>query len=134
MNLENLLRFAGVVQLGILVASALTPGVLDWPTQLAALPRLLRQLIWVHGAFIVLVIVGFGLLALTEAPLLADGSRLGRSVCGFISLFWLSRLGVQFLMFDATPYLDRLYLAIGYRGLTLSFAYLAIVFGWAALG
>lgn len=132
MTLENLLRLAGVVQLGILVASALVPGVLDWRTQLAALPRLLRQLIWVHGAFIVLVIVGFGLLSLALAPRLADGSLLARSVCGFISLFWLARLAIQFFVFDATAYLDRLYLALGYRGLSVSFGYLALVFGWAA--
>ena len=54
-------------------------------------------------------------------------------MCGFISLFWLARLGVQFFVFDATPYLNRILLAVGYRGLTVSFIYLTLIFGWAAL-
>ena len=133
-HLELYIRLGGIVQLGILIASALVPGVLDWRSELRSLSKLPRQLIWVHGAFIVLVIVGFGLLCVVEAGPLADGSALARGVSGLIAVFWLTRLAIQFFVFDATPYLTRWWLRLGYNGLTLAFAYLAIVFGMAALG
>ena len=47
----------------VLSASALVPKVLDWRRQFASLDRLLRQLVWVYGAYIVLMITGLGLLA-----------------------------------------------------------------------
>jgi hypothetical protein len=134
MNITLLVIIGGVLQLGILMASALVPRELKWREQLRPLDPLLRQLIWVHGAFIVLVIAGSGVLCLTQAPQLAAGTSLARSVCGLIALFWLARLAIQFFVFDARPHLTNRLLAIGYRGLTLSFTYLAIVFALAALG
>jgi len=134
MNCEQLLRIGGVIQLGILTASALVPGVLDWRRQLQPLDKLLRQLIWVHGAFIVLVIAGFGLLSLLLPGPLAEGSSLARGTSGLIALFWFARLTIQFFVFDAKAYLRNPWLRLGYYGLTVSFAYLAAAFGWAALG
>jgi hypothetical protein len=128
-----LLRGAGVIQLGILLASFLVPRVLDWRKSLAGLPKLSRDLIWVHGAFIVLVIVSFGLLSLVEASELAAGTSLARAVCGLIGFFWLARLAVQFFVFDAGPFLTGPLLRLGYYGLTVAFIYLAGIYGWSAL-
>jgi hypothetical protein len=133
MHLELFVRIGGVMQLAILSASALVPGVLDWKGELRRLPPLLRQLIWVHGAFIVLVIAGFGILSACLAPELAAGTLLGRGFCGLIAIFWLARVGIQFFVFDAKPYLGRRLLVIGYHALTVAFVYLAVVFGIAAL-
>jgi hypothetical protein len=130
---ELLLRLAGVVQLGILIASFLVPRVLDWRDSLRSLSKLSRDLIWVHGAFIVLVIVGFGLLTIVEAPDLAAGTPLARAVCTLMGLFWLARLGVQFFVFDASPFLTSRFLRLGYHGLTVAFFYLSVVYGWSAL-
>ena len=132
-RLETLLLIGGLLQLSILIASALVPRVLAWREALRTIDPLLRQLIWVHGAFIVLTIVGMATLSLTMAGSLADGSPLARGVCGFIGAFWLARLVVQFTVFDARPYLVRWPLRIGYHGLTVVFCYLAAVYGWAAL-
>jgi hypothetical protein len=129
-----LIRVGGVLQLGILVASALVPGVLRWRTELRSLSALSRQLIWVHGAFIVLVIVGLGLISVVEAEQLADGSLLARTVCGFIAVFWGARLAIQCFVFDGRPYLTRWFLKLGYHGLTASFLYLTVAFALAASG
>jgi hypothetical protein len=48
-------------------------------------------------------------------------------------LIWACRLAVQFTVFDACPYLQTLFLKFGYRGLTLVFSYLVVVYSWAAL-
>jgi hypothetical protein len=133
MNLALLILIGGVLHFGILIASALVPRVLRWQAELCKLSALSRQLIWVHGAFIVLVIVGFGFLATTASSELASGSLLARGICLFIATFWATRLAVQFFVFDAKPYLKTAFLRVGYNGLTVVFFYLAVVFGVAAL-
>ena len=132
-TLSNLLVLGGVCHFGILIASALVPRVLDWKGELRSLSPLSRHLIWTHGAFIVLTIIGLGALSLINASELASGAKLARCVCAFISLFWGTRLAVQFFYFAPQEYLQTLMLKIGYYVLTVVFAYLTIVYAWSAL-
>jgi hypothetical protein len=134
MNSETLLRIGGVIQLGILTASALVPGKLKWRADLASLPALSRQLIWVHGGYIVLTIAAMGLLSVCEAAQLAEGSLLARSVCAFVAVFWSVRLAIQFVLFDGRPYLVNPFLKLGYHALTMAFACLSAIYAWVALG
>ena len=132
MNLELLIFAGGILHFGILLASAMVPKVLEWKGSLEKLDGLFRQLVWVHGAFIVLVIIGFGLLSVVLAGDLAAGTPLARGICLFISLFWAARLVVQFFVFDAKPYLKTTLLKVGYHGLTVVFIYITVIFGLAA--
>ena len=104
-------------------ATAHTPGFTAW------LPLLVLP---IHGAFIVLVIIGFGLLSILFASELVTGTPLARGVCLFIALFWAARLIVQFFIFDAKPYLKTAFMKVGYHGLTLVFMYHAVVYAFAA--
>ena len=131
--MKSLLLVGGLLHFVILIASALTPRVLDWRTNLATLSPFLRRLFWVYGCFIVLVIISFGVLTLVHADELASGAALPRSVCAMIAIFWLMRLGVQFFVFDARPFLTPTFLRIGYHGLTLLFAALIFIYSCAAL-
>ena len=132
MNLELLIFIGGILHFGILLASAMVPKVLDWKGTLDKLDGLSRQLVWVHGAFIVLVIIGFGFLSIFFAGELVTGTPLARGVCLFIALFWAARLIVQFFVVDAKPYLKSAFLRAGYHGLTLVFVYHAVVYSLAA--
>jgi hypothetical protein len=134
MTLELLIFIGGVLHFGILLASALIPVVLDWRESLKKLDRLSQQLVWVHGAFIVLVIVGFGLISTLFAGELAAGTSLARGVCGFIGFFWGARLFVQFFVFDSKPFLTNIWLKLGENGLTLVFLYHTVVYLLAAFG
>jgi hypothetical protein len=131
-TMERLILVGGVLHLGILIASALTPGVLDWKRELERLRPLSRQLVWVHGAFIVLTIIGLGVISLVAPRELASGTILARAICGFIAIFWLCRLAVQFFVFDARPFLTKTYLKLGYHGLTIVFLILVATYGFAA--
>jgi len=131
LKLESFIFIAGVLHFTLLIASALVPQVLNWKAELDRLSPLTRQLVWVHGGFIVLIIIGFGSISVSLAPALVDGTPLARALCGLIGGFWFARLLVQCFYFDATAYLDRWTLKIGYRGLTLLFAYFSIVYGIA---
>ena len=131
--MKTWLLLGGLLHFLVLIASALTPRVLDWRAKLAGLHPFLRRLFWVYGGFIVLVIISFGVLTLFHAEALASGLALPRSVCGMIAIFWLARLGVQFFLFDARPFLTTTFLRLGYHGLTLLFTALVIIYGCAAL-
>jgi hypothetical protein len=133
MNIEWLVRIAGVLQLGLLTASALVPKVLDWRRQLRPLDRLVRQLVWTYGGYVVLMIIGLGLVSLTQAAALTDGTTLARSITGFITLFWLIRLVLQLAVFDSRRHLTTRFLRFGHHGLTATFTYLVIVFTWATI-
>lgn len=131
MELERLIFVGGILHFGILLASALVPKVLDWKGSLQKLDGLSRNIVWIHGLFIVFVIIGFGTSSVLLSADLASGTTLARGVCGFIAFFWGARLAVQFLVFDARPYLTNRFLKAGYHGLTLVFAYNLIVYSCA---
>jgi len=131
--MKTLLLIGGVLHFIILIASTLAPRVLDWRANLAALHPFLRRLFWVYGCFIVLVIISFGALTLVNADEFVSGAPLPRSVCAVIAIFWLARLAVQFLVFDARPFLTTTFLRLGYHGLTLLFTALVFIYGCATL-
>jgi hypothetical protein len=131
--MKSLVIVGGLLHFVILVASALTPRVLDWRTNLAALHPFLRRLFWVYGCFIVLVIISFGSLSLMRADDLASNPPLAHSVCAMIAIFWLARVAVQFFVFDARPFLTTIFRRVGYHGLTVFFVALVFIYGCAAL-
>jgi len=132
-NLKTFLMIGGILHFGILIASALVPRVLDWRSELRKLPPLFAQLVWVHGAFVVLTIIGLGVISITNPGELASGTWLARSVCGFVAFFWGARLAVQFFYFSPKAYLTTLPLKVGYNALTVVFAYLTVVYGWGTV-
>lgn len=131
--LEYLLLLAGAAHFAILIASAMVPRVLDWQGQLAMLHPFLRRLFWVYGAFIVLVIIGFGTLTVFHARAMAAGDATARSLCALIAIFWFARLIVQWFVFDTRPFLTNVWLAVGYHMLTVVFIFLVAIYGWATL-
>ena len=129
--LNTALTLAGIAHFGILIASANAPKALNWKETLKPLPPLLRQMFWVYGWFIVLVIVSFGTITLVHTDALASGVPLARWMCGMIAVFWGVRLIVQFFIFDAKPFLTNWFYTAGYHGLTIVFIFLTAVYGWA---
>ena len=131
--MRTLLLLGGILHFVILIASGLTPRVLDWRTNLATLHPFLLRLFWVYGFFIVLVIISFGVLTLVHADELVAGAPLARSVCAIVAIFWLARLAVQFFVFDARAFLTTMFLRLGYHGLTFLFTVLVFIYGCVAL-
>lgn len=126
------LYLAGIAHFGILIASAMAPRALRWNTHLAPLPPLLRQMFWVYGIFIVMMIFSFGILTICFVDDLAGGTPMGRALSTMIALFWGTRLFVQLFIFDAKPWLTNPFYRIGYHSLTACFIYLTIIYIWSA--
>lgn len=125
------LWLAGMSHFGILIASFSVPLVMDWRKLLEPLPKLMRQLIWVYGAYVVLMIISLGGAGVFLSDELAAGTPLARAVCGFATIFWGIRLSLQFLYFDSQEFRTTWWLDAGYYGLTVVFTLLTGVFAVA---
>jgi hypothetical protein len=129
----RLIFTGGIIHFCILVASALVPFRLNWREELKGLSRLHRQMYWTYGAYVVLAIVAFGCISVASAPELARRSLLARGFCIYVFVFWLVRLALQGV-FDVKQHLTTWWLRLGYRLLTVLFACLVVIYGWAAFG
>ena len=133
LHLHNLIQIAGLLHLSLLLAGASAAHVLQWRTELYKLSTLSRQMIWVHGIFIVLTILGFAAVSLTQSHALAAGTTIARCVTGFIAFFWTARLFIQFFVFDAREFLTTPWRKLGYHALTVVFTYFAVIYTYAAV-
>lgn len=133
LNLTLLLKFAGVMHLGLIGAGLLMPRAVNLKAGLAGVPPFIRHLFWVYYAFIGLSLVSFGLITVTFAGTLAAGGGLARALCAFLALFWTVRLIAAAFVFDVRPYLTNNLWRLGYHATNIVFAYLPVVYAWAAL-
>ncbi len=122
---------AGLLQLLITSVNFFLPSKLQYRENLSKVSTIIRQIFVVHSVYIVLVLLGFSALCLFFAPELAGDSPLGRSLSGFLGVFWLLRVMIQVFYYDAT--LRRRH-RLTHVGFTVSFLYLGILFAVAALG
>ncbi len=132
LNLTLALQIAGLLHLGLLCAGAMMPAVVGMRSHLTTLPPFIRQLFWVYYLFIGLCLVSFGTISVTLAPALAAGGNLARGFCLFLAAFWTLRLIAATFVFDMRPYLTNNFRRLGYHAINLVFAYLPIVYAWAA--
>ncbi len=132
LNLTLALQIAGLFHLGLMCAGLLMPRVVNMRLHLAALPHFIRQLFWVYYAFIALCLVSFCIITIAFAATLAAGSNLARALCAFLAVFWTVRLIAATFVFDMRPYLTNTFRRIGYHAINIVFAYLPIVYAWAA--
>lgn len=127
------LEIAGLLHLGLICAGAMMPGVVGMRTHLAALPPFVRRLFWVYYSFIGLCLVSFGTITVALAPAMASGTQLARALCIFLAAFWTLRLIAATFIFDLRPYLTSTWRRLGYHATNIVFAYLPVVYAWAAL-
>ena len=98
--LVPLIWIAGAVHLILVLANGVVPKKLGYRENLARVSPIIRQVFVLHTIFILLTITAFAALCFFFAPALAAGSGLARAISGFIALYWLLRLALQFLYVD----------------------------------
>lgn len=123
----------GLMQLSVLAASFATPFLLDWKPMFEPLPKLLRQMFWVYGAYIVLAIIALAAASIAWPEEVAGKSSLGRAVACCTALFWGIRLLIGLFYFDARPYLTSRMRQFGYAVLNTVFALLTVIYCALAL-
>jgi hypothetical protein len=130
---KNALLLAGIAQLGIAGSSLLIPRLLGWRAETERLKPLTRQVFWTYASYILSFHVAFGLLSLLAPAALLDGSLLARLVCGFIAVYWLVRLTLQFVAFDRSVAVGRPLFRFAEAAYVSTFAYLVLVYGATAV-
>ncbi|MFA6247324.1 MAG: hypothetical protein WC615_10315 [Mucilaginibacter sp.] len=99
-NIQTLIRVAGLAQIVLVLGSLAIPRILKWQIELAKVQPLLKQMFWTYAAYILVTNLCFGLVSLLAYHELLDGSVLATLVVGFVSVYWVSRVLLQFFYFD----------------------------------
>src|SRR6478735_6994717 len=85
---KSLVLAAGCIHFCIVVANLFAPAKLRYREELGPVTPIIRQIFFVHSAYIVLVLVGFTLLCFFFPDELTGRTRLGHALCGFLAFFW----------------------------------------------
>jgi hypothetical protein len=119
------IQFAGALHLLVAAANFVLPGMLRYRENLAKVSPIIREIFLVHAAYIVLILVGFGLICIFFPNDLSGASRLGRFLCVFLAIFWSLRVVIQFGFYDR---LTKSAHPLGNFAFTGIFLYFAVVF------
>lgn len=122
---------AGIVQWLIAGANFFLPRKLRYRENLARLSPMVRQVFIVHSVYIVLLVIFLGGLCVWFAPELTGPGTLGRTLSGFLAVFWIQRIAIQFFYYDRD--MRRRY-PVADAAFTAAFIFLGGVFAVAALG
>jgi len=130
LSISAWVQIAGAVQLAIGLANLPLATRLQYRKNLAGASEIVRQVFYVHAAYIVLVVLGFAALALLFPAELSSGRPIGRFLSAFLALFWLLRVPIQLFYY---PVEIRRQNRLADVIFTVAFAFLAVVFGLAAM-
>ena len=122
------IRIAGVLQLLVAISNLFAARMFRYRESLRTVPAHVAEVFIVQNVFIVFTVVGIAGMCFAFAEELAGASLLGRSVSGFLSIFWCGRLMFQLFFYDRE--LRRQHRAFDVLFL-LAFAYLVVVFAIA---
>ena len=99
-DIKILVRMAGLAQIALVAGSFAIPRILNWKTELDKVQPLIKQMFWTYAAYILVVNLCFGLVSLLAYNDLLNRSMLAMLVTGFIAVYWVSRVLIQFFYFD----------------------------------
>ncbi len=98
-TLEILLRISGLMLTGLIIANFVAAKRFGYASSLTGSTIIVRQIFYVHCAYIIGTITALAVLCLAWPHLLFDGP-LARGISGFFALFWASRVIVQATYYD----------------------------------
>lgn len=124
MTIVHALQFAGIILLCIVSAHFFAPRKMRWSDNLRLVEPVFRQVFIIHCVFLIGCVLAMALVCLL-LPQQLIGEPLGRLVLGFMALFWVARVGVQFFYYESSikkqfPVFNLLFSA--------AFVYLATLF------
>src|SRR4051812_7356488 len=100
MKIQQMICVAGLAQIVLALGSLVIPKILKWRVELAKISPLIKQMFWTYAAYIFVLNLCFGLLSFFAFYDITNHSRLATIITGFIAVYWLSRLLIQFFYFD----------------------------------
>ena len=132
MNMQLIIRLAGLAQIALVMGSFAIPRVLNWRGELAKVQPLIKQMFWTYAAYILVINLCFGLLSVFCYPELVNGSKLAMLLTGFIAVYWISRILIQFFYFDRAGFPAGIWHKAAEAALVSLFIFLSVVYSRAA--
>lgn len=129
-TLPFFIQLAGALQLITAAANFFLPAKLQYRENLVKVSPIIRQIFTIHALYIVLILVGFGLISLIFPKELCGASPLGRFLCGFLAVFWGLRVVLQFTYYDSVVKKEH---PLGAIFFATVFLYLAVTFTMATI-
>lgn len=131
MNIQVLIRLAGLAQIALVIGSLAIPRILNWRGELAKVQILIKQMFWTYAAYILVINLCFGLVSVFCYRESSNGSKLAMLLTGFIAVYWISRILIQFFYFDRTGFPKGMWHKLGEALLITLFIFLSTVYSWA---
>jgi hypothetical protein len=92
-----------------------------------------RQIFFVHLAFIVILVAGFGAVTIAAAPELQQPGILSRALDVFLTAFWAARLTAQVAAYSPQLWRGNGWKTTAHVAMTLLWIFLTAVYGLALL-
>lgn len=128
---QHSLFFAGLAQIALVIGSWAIPTVLQWKIELAKVGLLIRQMFWTYAAYIFVINLCFGVISAFDYRDLTDGSRLATMLTGFIAVYWISRVLIQFFYFDRKGFPTGKWNTFAEIVMVALFVFLSTIYSWA---
>lgn len=125
------LCLAGVAQIALVFGSLAVPKILNWRQELSKVQPLIKQMFWTYAAYILVINLCFGLVSVFAYRELTNGSKLAMMLNGFIAVYWISRVLIQFLYFDRKNFPTGQWNKLGEVILVTLFIFLSVVYSSA---
>lgn len=125
------LMVSGISLALLCLASFWIPKILGWKEKLAGLTPLMRELFWTYSFYVFVSHIFFTVLTLGFSDWLMSGTPAAAVMSGFMCLWWMVRLYLQFFGFDFEEVVKTRFNTLAKNTLTLLFIGLVIVFGTA---
>jgi len=104
---------------------------LDWKGALAHVPVLIRQMFWTYAGYILCINLFFGIISILFADELLSGNGLAKALLLLITIYWLSRVIIQFTYFDRSSVPQKLIYKAGEFVLVTLFIVFTLIYGYA---
>jgi hypothetical protein len=127
-DVQTFIFFAGLSQIALVLGSLAIPKILNWRKELNKVQTLIKQMFWTYAAYILFINLSFGLLSAFAYEELTNGSLLASVISGFIAIYWISRIVIQFFYFDRRSFPTGLANRLGEVILVTLFFFLSIVY------
>ena len=130
-NIQQLIYLAGLGQIALAAGSVVIPKLLNWSSEMAKVQPLIKQIFYTYACYILFFNFSFGLLSVFVNTDLTNGTRLAMLVCGFIAVYWISRVCIQFFYFDRANFPSSNWHKLGEGVLVTLFFFFSAVYSYA---
>lgn len=130
--MELHLKIIGFILIALALFHAGFSKHFNWKEELKPLSLINRQMMIIHTFFIAVVIFLMGILCLSATDELAT-TKLGKTVCLGLGIFWAVRFLVQFFGYSSELWKGKTFETVMHIIFSLLWAYLSTVFIWIAV-